>query len=119
MCTFFAKSHASLRVPIILVARFLRVFYLRILEHKGCVFEVYTSEKTPCDGPFLFLIFTWLGVSFQKCTLRLGPKDFGLFRKIDLDFCGSISWNTQPTCFDFFNWATVPFPPLFFGFSLG
>ena len=46
------------------------------------------------------------------------PVDFVPFRKIDLDFGCSITWNTQHICFEFFNQATDPFPPLFLGFLL-
>ena len=42
---------------------------------------------------------------------RFGPKNLVLFRKIDWDFGGSKSLNTQPTCFEFFNEGT--------GFLLG
>ena len=61
---------------------------------------------------------------------RIGFRMFELFRKIDEDFGGSISWNTQPNCraFDesfstglpvlpccssFFNTATALLSPLF------
>ena len=56
---------------------------------------------------------------FEKCTLRFGPNDFVLFCYIDLDFGRSISWNTQPDGFEFFNKAMDPCPPLFLGFWLG
>ena len=55
---------------------------------------------------------------FEKCKLRFGNKDFVLFRKIDMDVGGSISWHPHPNCREFFNKATDPFPP-FFGFLLG
>ena len=64
-------------------------------------------------------IFTWRGVPFEKCTLRFGSKNCVLFPKIDLDFGGSISRNTQANCFEFFNKATDPFLPLFFCLLLG
>ena len=41
------------------------------------------------------------------------------FRKIDLNFGGSTSKDTQPNCFAFFNRATEPFPPPFFGRLFG
>ena len=66
-----------------------------------------------------FPIFTWCKVPFEKCMLRFGPKIFVLFREIDLDFGGTPSWNTQPNCFEFFNKASEPLSPLFFGFFVG
>ena len=59
--------------------------------------------------PTLFSRFcTWRNVPFEKCTLRFGPKDFVHFRKIELDFGGSTSWNTLPNCSEFFNMAQEP-----------
>ena len=55
---------------------------------------------TPCDGPFLSSISTECSVSFEKCTLRCGPKNFVLVRKNRLGFL---------TCFEFFSKATEPF----------
>ena len=52
-------------------------------------------------------------VPFGNRTLRFHPKDFVLFRKVDWDFGGSVSWNTQPTCYDFFTMATDPFSSTF------
>ena len=46
---------------------------------------------------------------FDKCTLRFGHKDFVFFRKIDLDLGCSMSWNTQPNCFEFINKANGSF----------
>ena len=37
--------------------------------------------------------FMWRSVPFENCTLRFGVKNFVLFREIDLDFGGSMSWN--------------------------
>ena len=71
---------------------------------------------TPCDGPFLSGIFPWRSVPFQKRTLRFSPKVCVPFLKIDMDFGGSVSWNTQLNCLEFFNKATEPLPPVFFGF---
>ena len=51
--------------------------------------------------------------------MRFGPKNCVPFRKNDLDFGGSVSWNTQPQCLEFFKKATEPSPPLFFGFLSG
>ena len=106
-------SRASLR-HIVLVARFLPVFYPRTLEHKNDARVVRTSEQHPGDGHFLSRFFL-RGVAFlfEKCTLRFGPEDFVLFRKIDLDCGGRKSWITQPICFWFFNKATDPFSTTF------
>ena len=71
---------------------------------------------TPCDGPFLSRIFMWRNALFENCILRFGPWDFVPFRKIELDFCGSMSWNAQPGCLEFFNKATDPFLTFFFSF---
>ena len=35
---------------------------------------------------------------FNFRTYRIGFRMSELFRKIDEDFGGSISWNTQPNC---------------------
>ena len=52
---------------------------------------------------------------FETCTLRFGHKDFVSFRQIELNFRGSMSWNTQPDCLEVFNEATEPIPPFFLG----
>ena len=47
--------------------------------------------------PFFPEFLTWRNAPFEICTLRCVPKNFMLpFRKIDGDFGGTISWNTQP-----------------------
>ena len=43
-------------------------------------------------------MFAWRYVAFVNCTRRIGPKTFVLFRKIDKDSSGSVSWNTQTNC---------------------
>ena len=41
-------------------------------------------------------MFTWRATAFVNFTHKIGFRKSGLFRKIDEDFGGSISWNTQP-----------------------
>ena len=52
-------------------------------------------------------------------THRIGFRMSELFRKIDEDFGGSISWNTQPNCREIFNIATVLLSPFFLDLLLG
>ena len=40
----------------------------------------------------------WRATAFVNTTHRIGFRMSELFRKIDEDFGGSISWNTQPNC---------------------
>ena len=40
--------------------------------------------------------------------MRFDPNDFVLFRRIDFDFGGSVSWNSKPKCFDSLTKATDP-----------
>ena len=40
----------------------------------------------------------WRTTAFVNFTHRIGFRMSELFRKIDEDFGGSISWNTQPNC---------------------
>ena len=63
--------------------------------------------------------FTWCSALFEKCTLRFGPKDFVLFRKIDLYIGDSISWKTQPNCFEFSNKSRRSFSNTFLRLSAG
>ena len=46
-------------------------------------------------------------VALVNRTLRIGFRMVELFRKIDGDFGGSTSWNTQHKFFDSFNKATA------------
>ena len=104
---------------IVPVARFLPVFCPQTFEHNGYALEVRISEKLLAMGPFLSRFFMWCNVPSENRTLRFGPKNCVFFRKIDLDFGSSMSWNTQPNCVEFFNKATDPFTPFFFDFLLG
>ena len=103
---------------IVLDATFLPVFYHRLLEHTGDARELHTSELLLAMDTFLPEFARGEAHLFETCTLRFDPKNCVLFGRIDLDVSGSISWNTQPNCFECFSEATDPFPPLFFGFLL-
>ena len=96
-----------------LLQGFLPVFYPRILEHKGCAPEVHSFAYLHSVDPFFPEFLRGVMYFLEHCTPRLGPKNFVPFRKIDLEFGGRTSSNTQPSCFEFFSEATEPFPPLF------
>ena len=49
-------------------------------------------------------------------THRIGFSKFELLRKIDEDFDGSTSWNTQPNCRVIFNMATALLSPFYLNF---
>ena len=72
---------------IVRVARFLPEIRPPIWEHRGYAHEVQNAEQHPAMDPFSFANF-YVAVRylFERCPLRFGPKDAGLFRKIDLDF---------------------------------
>ena len=57
--------------------------------------------------------------AFVNFTHRIGFRMFELFRKIDEDFGGSISWHTQPNCRVFFYIATELLSPFFLDLLLG
>ena len=79
------------------------------------VWSVRTAQwLTPSDGPVLSRMFAWRSVASDNCTRRIDPKTFVLFRKIDEDSGGSMSWNTQPTCRASFKIATALLSPSFF-----
>ena len=50
---------------------------------------------------------------------RIGFRMFELFREIDDDFDGSISWNTQPNCRVVFTKATALLSSFFLDLLLG
>ena len=60
-----------------------------------------TGKKCACDEMFCLHLL-------RSAWCALVPR-FLFFRKFDLHFGGSASWNTQPKCFAFFNKATDPF----------
>ena len=70
------------------------------------------GQITPSDG-FWSRMLAWRNTALVSWTHRIGFRMFELFRKIDEDFGGSISWNTQPNCRVFFNIATAILSPFF------
>ena len=72
----------------------------------------HTLRRILCF-PFFSLDVMYL---FENCTLHYAPKDFVSFRKIELDFSGSISWKTQTNYLEFFNMATESKTPICLGF---
>ena len=70
----------------------------------------------PRDGAFLARILIWCQVPLENLTVCFDPN-FSCSRRID--FLGSESWDTQPSCTDSFTIATDPFAPPFFDVLLG
>ena len=60
----------------------------------------------PSEG-FWSRMSAWSATAFVNFTRRIGFRMSELVRKIDEDFGGSISWNTQPNCRVIFNIATA------------
>ena len=76
------------------------------------------GQIIPSDG-FWSRMLAWRTTAFVNWTHRIGFRMFELFRKIDEDFGGSISWNTQPNCRIIFNIATALLSPFFLDLLLG
>ena len=76
-----------------------RLFLRATLTFYGLVLRWWGSpgQITPSDV-FWYRILAWRNTASVNWTPRIGFSMFELFRKIDEDFGGSISWNTQPTC---------------------
>ena len=55
------------------------------------------GQIIPSDGCWS-RVSAWRNTALVNRTHRIGFSMFELFRKIDEDFDGSISWNTQPNC---------------------
>ena len=55
------------------------------------------GQIIPRDG-FWSRMLAWRTTAFVNWTHRIGFFMSELFRKIDEDFGGSISWNTKPNC---------------------
>ena len=55
------------------------------------------GQIIPSEG-FWSRMSAWRATAFVNFAHRIGFRMSGLFRKIDEDFGGSISWNTQPNC---------------------
>ena len=60
----------------------------RVLEHRGYAHEVQNAEQ--------HLAMDLVSPDISHGAVRFDPKDFVLFREIDL---GSVSWNSQPHLF--------------------
>ena len=58
-------------------------------------------------------ILVWRATAFVNFTRWIGFHMFELFRKIVVDFGGSISWNAQPSCRVLDNIATALLSPFF------
>ena len=70
------------------------------------------GQIIPSDG-FWSRMLAWLTTAFVNRTHHIGFRMPELFRRIDEDFCGSKSWNTQPNCRVIFNTATSLLSPFF------
>ena len=70
----------------------------------------------PSDG-FRSRLLAWRTTAFVNWTHRIGFCMCELFRKIDEDFGGSMSWNTQPNCRVLFSIATALLSPFFRPFA--
>ena len=75
--------------------------------------QIYPSEG------FWSRMLAWRNTASVNWTHRIGFSMFELFRKIDKNFGGSISWNTQPNCRVFFNIATALLSPFSIDLLLG
>ena len=90
----------------------------QILEHWGYADKDRLGQIIPSDG-FWSRMSAWRTTALVNFTHRIGVRMFELFRKIDEDFGGSISWNTQPNCRVIFNKATALLSPFFSDLLLG
>ena len=68
----------------------------QILERWGCADEVHLANHSDRRILLSNVSVTYNGL--VNFTHRIGFRMSELFRKIDEDFGGSISWNTQPNC---------------------
>ena len=75
-------------------------------------------QVIPSEG-FWSRIFAWRATTFGNLTRWIGFCMSELFRKIDEDLGGSISWNTQPNYREIFNIATELLSPFFWDLLLG
>ena len=76
------------------------------------------GQIIPSDG-FWSRMSAWRDTALVNRTHRIGFSIFELFRRIVVDFGGSISWKTQPNCRAIFNIATALFSPFFLDLLLG
>ena len=70
------------------------------------------GQIIPSEG-FRSRMYAWRATAFVNFTRRIGFRMSELFRKIDEDFGGSISWSTQTNCRVLFNIATALLSPFF------
>ena len=106
-CGHFSPCPMHLCGRIFLVARFIPEICPWISEHA----HVNNSLRWNLSIPNFLRGVRYL---LRRARCASVPRILLLFRKIDLDYGGSFSWNTQP------GWeATDPFPPLCFGFLQG
>ena len=90
----------------------------QILEHWWSRYWRSPGQIIPSDG-FWSWVFVWRTKTCVNRKHRIGFRMSELFRKIDEDVGGSISWNTQPICRVFFNMATALLPPFVLNFLVG
>ena len=83
------RGHLALAIPSLPVAD------PQILEHWVYADGGSPGQIIPSDR-FWSRMFAWRTTALVNLTHRIGFRMFELFRKIDEDFVGSISWNTQP-----------------------
>ena len=74
----------------------------QILECLGCPDEVLLGKIILNDG-FWSLLLAWRNTTLVSRTHRIGFDMSELFRKIDEDFGGSMTWNTRSNCRVSFN----------------
>ena len=99
--------------------------FLSLLETNPQIFETLglrwwgsRGQIIPSDG-FWSRMSAWRITAFVNWTHRIGFRMPELFRKIDEDFGGSTSWNTQPNCRVIFSIATAILSPFVLDFLQG
>ena len=68
----------------------------QLLDRWGYADEVHLGNHS--ERRILASIFSWRATTFVNFTRWIGFCMSELFRKIDENFGGSISWKTQPNC---------------------
>ena len=76
------------------------------------------GQIIPSEG-FWSRILAWRAMAFVHFTRWIGFCMSELFRKIDDNFGGSLSWKTQPNCRVLFNIATALLSPFLLDLLLG
>ena len=108
----FGRPPRCFAGTIALVILSLRETDPHILERWGYADDVHLGKSYPSDG-FWSRMSAWRTTTSVNWTHRIGFSMFELFRKIDKNFGGSISWHTQPNCRVFFNIDTALLSPFF------